>query len=130
MKTLETLEKLRADLKTSMFNKDTFTKDLLRVVISDAQRNSKNPSEEEVIKVLKRMVKSAKECKNEEEIEILETYLPQKMDAVTLTILITETINSQEVTNMKEMGKIMSVIKTHDGVDMAEASKIIKEILS
>lgn len=69
--------------------------------------------DEEVIKILRGMVKNAKTMKNEYEVKVLETYLPQMLDQGDILLIITKIIIDNGITDVKEMGKVMGLLKQH-----------------
>ena len=49
-------EKINADIRTAIMEKDTVKKDLLRVVLAEICRYNKNVSDEEAIKIIKKCI--------------------------------------------------------------------------
>lgn len=67
--------------------------------------------------------------KNTVEIALLEVYLPKQMDATALDALVSSAIVDSGATSMKEMGKVMGLLKSHPEaplIDFGAASKIIR----
>jgi len=141
------LEKLRADLKSSMLNKDNGVKDAIRVIMSEFPKltvpitletgkkttRPKRPEEitnDDIIDIIKGLTKSEKitlELKKEassEYLEILEKYMPQLASTDEITAWIKENINFADYKSpMQSMGAIMKHFgKRADG-------SIVKEIL-
>jgi len=141
------LEKLRADLKSSMLNKDNGVKDAIRVIMSEFPKltvpitletgkkttRPKRPEEitnDDIIDIIKGLTKSEKitlELKKEassEYLEILEKYMPQLASTDEITAWIKENINFADYKSpMQAMGAIMKHFgKRADG-------SIVKEIL-
>lgn len=125
-------EKIKSDLKQSMINKDFEKRDLLRVLIGELNRIDKNITDDNVIKIINKMVKNAEFMNNDKEIKILSEYLPQMLGEKQLEILIKGIINKNGYSTMKDMGKIMSELKQKYGstYDGKMASLIIKKLLS
>lgn len=106
-----------------------------RTMLDDAQ----------VLGVLEKMVKQRHESiaqyraggrddladKEQAEISILQEYLPQALSEPELRELIDAVLAETGATSMKEMGKVMGVIKAkaQGRVDMGRVSAIIKERL-
>ena len=69
--------------------------------------------------------------REQEEIDIIQEFLPQQLDEDELKTIITETAKSVAAQSIKDMGKIMAVLKTDYAgqVDMKIASKLAKEVL-
>ena len=123
-------EQIQADLKTAMLNKDENKKNLIRVILGEFSRVGKELTDEQVIKILKKMLENAKEMSNQVEIDILETYLPKELSKEKLTALILKIIIDNGITSIKEMGKVMSGLKATGALyDGKVASEIIKTIL-
>lgn len=121
-------EQINADLKQAMLQKDEATKSLLRVVIGEFNRVDKVLSDDKATSILKKMVENAKEVGNENEVVILQKYLPQQLSKDELTALISSIIEDYSYSSVKDMGKIMASLKeTHAGrYDGKLASEIVK----
>ena len=107
---------IKKDLMAAMKAKDEVRKDTLRVVMGEFGRaESKELSDEAVIKILKKLIKSEKETlvqvgseENSAFIHIIETYLPQLADENEITAWLQENIDfSQFKSRMQAMGPIM-----------------------
>lgn len=66
------------------------------------------------------------------EITVIQEFLPEQLDEQALDQLITEAIAKSGATSMKEMGKVMGLLKPQlqGRADMAEVSKQIKAKLA
>ena len=66
------------------------------------------------------------------EIEFIKTYLPERIDERELRAIALELKSELGFTDLKEMGKMISILKERLGVKAkpADISKIVKEILS
>ncbi len=107
---------IKKDLMTAMKAKDEVRKDTLRVVMGEFGRaNSKEISDDAVIKILKKLIKSEKETlahlgseKDSAFIQIINAYLPQLADENEITTWVKENIDfSQFKSKMQAMGPIM-----------------------
>ncbi len=124
-------EQLKADLKTAMKARDEDKKSTIRVIMGEFGRaDKKELSDDEVIKVLQKLIKSEKEVlekKGEESspfIEIITTYLPQMATDDEIVAWIEENIDFTQFKNeMQAMGPIMK----HFGA-LADGNRV-KEIL-
>ena len=70
--------------------------------------------------------------KESDEIEIIEQYMPSQIDDEEVDELINQVINETGSSNIRDMGKVMSVLKEkYSGqMDFARASSIVKEKLN
>jgi len=123
-------EKINVDLKNSILNKNDNEKSLLRVIIGEFNRIGKDLSDEQCIKILKKMMENAKLLNNQIEIDILVKYLPKELNSDELEILIHQIISNNYITSIKEMGKVMAELKKSGNIyDGKIASDIIKNSL-
>ncbi len=142
-------EKISLDLKDAMKSGDKFKLSVLRMLKSALQLESISKkhelTDEEVMTVLKKQVKTRKDSitefekynKTEEieklnqEIEILNTYLPAEMTEEEVNKIIDEVFNELNPTGMKDMGRIMKELNAKiTNADMSLVSKRVKERLS
>ena len=101
-----------------------------------------NPGIPELKKALKRnqdsyeqFTKAGREdlaSKEKEEILIIQNYLPEEMTEEEIIKIIQETITSIGATSMKDMGKVIGMIKKNhgDNADMSLVSKHVKSLLN
>ena len=70
--------------------------------------------------------------KEQKEIEIIQSFLPEQIDEEDLIKLAKETISDLSANSMKDMGNVMKVLKdkTSGQADPATISKIVKGLLS
>ena len=110
-------EKIKKDLTAAMKAKDAVKKDALRVVLGEFGRaESKELPDKEVVRVLKKLIKSEKELleksgktEDSEFIRIIETYLPQMAAEENIKTWIVENIDFSEFKNkMQAMKPIMA----------------------
>jgi uncharacterized protein YqeY len=105
---------------------DKTIKTLINTIIGEMDRISKDPSEEQIIKVLNKMYKSNEEVTQTEEIikeqEFLNSLLPKMMSTEELSSIV-------DSLNFKSIGEYMKYFKdNYSGkYDGKELSKIIKE---
>lgn len=109
-------QQIKKDLMGAMKAKDEDKKSTLRIILGEfARADAKELSDEEVIKVLKKLIKSEKETlsqRGSEEdtifIRIIETYLPQMASEDEIVAWIDDNIDlSQFKSKMQAMGPIM-----------------------
>ena len=68
----------------------------------------------------------------EAEIKIIETFLPKQLSEEETKKICKETIDSLGASNIKDMGKIMGIIKQKysDSIDFSKVNIIVKGLLS
>mgnify|MGYP001415939618 FL=1 len=143
-------EKLNQALKT----KDKSTYPTLRLIVSaikDAEiaartKGQKEISDSDIMAILKKMIKQRNEScevykkagRNEllenetKEIEVISNFLPKQLSEEETKKLCQEAIKSSGASSMKDMGKVMGVLKSKhaDTLDFSKVSSIIKELLN
>ena len=143
-------EKLNQALKT----KDKSTYPTLRLIVSaikDAEiaartKGQKEMSDSDIMSILKKMIKQRNEScevykkasRNEllenetKEIEVISNFLPKQLSEEETKKLCQEAIKSSGASSMKDMGKVMGILKSKhaDTLDFSKVSSIIKEILN
>lgn len=103
-------------------------------------------SDEEVLAMLRGMVKSRRESvdlyrqgnrqdladKEESEIAVIESFLPQQMDDAAMAQAIDAAVAETGATGIKEMGKVMAALRAKHAatLDMAKAGAMVKARLS
>jgi len=108
--------------------RDELRRDTLRMVIAAAYNESKRArrdlTDDEVVQVLTREVKSRNEsveayeaggrpdaaAREKAEIEIIRAYLPEQIDQAELERLVREAVDTSGATSAREMGKVMAVL--------------------
>ena len=132
---------INEDLIKNMKAKEAFKVKVLRGINAAIKQvevdTKKEVSEEQVLTILQKQIKQRKESLSiykennrkdladieEQELVILEAYLPKQIDEETLTLIIKSTIDSLEATSMKDMGKVMKALK-EDIAGKADPSKV------
>jgi uncharacterized protein YqeY len=109
-------QQIKKDLMGAMKARDEDKKRTLRVIMGEfARADSKEISDDEVIKILKKLIKSEKETlsqKGSDEdtvfVRIIETYLPQMVSEDEIMSWVNDNIDfSQFKSKMQAMGPIM-----------------------
>jgi len=114
------VEQIKTDMVQAMKDKDTVARDVLRVLKGELQRDFIT-EDSDVIRIIKKMVTNLKETEgDEEEISILEDYLPKQMTESEMKSKVREFVNENHLDSMAAMGMIMSHFKdnhagTYDG---------------
>ena len=141
---------IERDIKALMKSGEKRKVEIVRFILSHLKNEEKEKKRDletsETIQILKRLLKRNQESfdqfnkagrddlasKEKEEIEILQTYLPEEMSEEDLIKIIKETITSSGASSIKEMGKVISLIKkSHgDNADMSLVSKHVKLLLN
>ncbi len=146
----ELREKIQEGLKTAMRAHEALRVSTLRMMIArlkelDIASRPKGVAyvpDEEIVVMLRSMVKSRRESealyrrgnrpdladKENEEITIIESFLPQTLGGAALESAIVVAIHETGATSVKDMGKVMAVLKASHGsaLDMAATSAMIK----
>ena len=141
--------RLQADLKTAMKEKDAFKRDVIRFVMSAIKQievdERKELSDADIEAVLVKQIKQRNDAieqfkaggredlveKNEKELAILKSYLPEPMSEEEVRAILKKIIEETGATGMKEMGKVMGAAKAKIG-SRAEGrliNQIAKELL-
>ncbi|WP_431268710.1 GatB/YqeY domain-containing protein [Dankookia sp. P2] len=129
-----------AALKTAMLARDAATTSTLRMITAKLKDTdiAARPSgvtavpEEQIVAMLRGMAKSRREsvelyrqggreelaAKEEAEIAVIESFLPQQMDAAATEAAIREAIAESGAASIKEMGKVMAVLRAKHAATM------------
>ncbi|TDH60606.1 GatB/YqeY domain-containing protein [Dankookia rubra] len=142
-----------AALKTAMLARDAATTSTLRMITAKLKDTdiAARPSgvtavpEEQIVAMLRGMAKSRREsvelyrqggreelaAKEEAEIAVIESFLPQQMDAAAAEAAIREAIAESGATSIKEMGKVMAVLRAKHAatMDLGKAGPMVKAAL-
>lgn len=141
-------EQIDADLKQAMIAKEPVKTDTLRMlkarIKNEEIAKGKEFNDEEIQSVVASEIKRRKESaqafidggrdelalKEQEEIQVLHSYMPEQMPEEEVKQVIVETISGQNFT-AKDFGKAMSLVmpKLKGKADGAVISKILKEEL-
>ena len=123
-------EKIQADKIWAMKNSPK-TNILLGTVLGELDRISKNPTDDESINVIKKMIESCIECKNMDEAFFLERYMPKSLTIEELSINIQDYCIKNSITEKRQMGLVMKYLKENFNgrYDGKLASQIISNIL-
>ena len=128
------IEKISKDFMSAYKSKDMEKKNFLGVIKTEVTKETKTPEDSYVVGKLKSMIENAEETNSltEYELGIINNYLPTQMTEDVLRVTIGDFITKEELSTMKDMGKIMGYLKSNfEGeYDGKLASTIIKELLS
>ena len=148
-------EKIESNYKNSLKSKEKIEISTYRLILSSikdldiANRsgpNKKETDDEDIKRLLRKMIKQRTESieiytKNnrkdlleveQNEFDLLSTFLPQQLSDADTKKICTETISKLGAQSIKDMGKIMGELKKQypDNLDFAKAGPIIKELLN
>jgi uncharacterized protein YqeY len=153
VKTMSLKKKIEEKLNKALKEKDKNIYPTLRLIVSsikDAEianrtKENKEISDSDITAILKKMIKQRNEScevykkagrtellKNEnKEIEAINIFLPKQLSDEETKKICEEAVKSIGATSMKDMGKVMGVlkIKYSDTLDFSKVSPIIKELL-
>ena len=148
-------EKINEQFNAALKNKNKTLVSTLRLILTAIkERDIANRTIEkkegvkdaEIIKVLRKMKKQRQDSvrlykkgnrqelleQEEKEIEIIDTFLPQQLNEEETKKICEELIKTLGVSSIKDMGKIMGVLKQKysDSIDFSKVNVIVKGLLS
>ena len=148
-------DKIDTDYKNALKSKDKIQISTYRLILSGIKDldisnrsgpNKKNTNDEDIKKLLKKMIKQRSESidiykKNnrrdlleveEKELEILLGYLPKQLSEEETKKICAQTVSKLGVNSIKDMGKVMGELKKQyeDSLDFAKAGSLLKELLN
>ena len=148
-------DKIDTDYKNVLKSKDKIQISTYRLILSGIKDldisnrsgpNKKNTDDEDIKKLLKKMIKQRSESidiykKNnrrdlleveEKELEILLGYLPKQLSEEETKKICTQTASKLGASSIKDMGKVMGELKKQyeDSLDFAKAGSLLKELLN
>ena len=116
-----------------------------RDIVARSKGNNDGITEDEISLMLQTMIKQRTESakiffeagrndlaeKEENEISIISNFLPKQLTNNEILIVIEKTIKETQAKSMRDMGKIMGIIKQKYAgkCDFSEVSKIVKDTL-
>ena len=136
-------------VKSAMRERNKEKTSTLRMALSELKKEEIDRREEitneDSIKILQRMIKQRKESKAQfldagrseladkenEEILILQYFLPEQLSEEAIKIIVLEAISETQAKEPQDMGKVMGALKSKikGNADMGIVSKIVKENL-
>ena len=148
-------EKINDEYKTALKSKDKNKISTYRLILSGIKDldisnrsgpNKKETHDEDIKKLLKKMIKQRNESveiykKNKREdllkieqgeIDLLSTYLPKQLSEEEIKKICLEVISKVGAQSIKDMGKVMGELKKNysDSIDFSKAGSILKELLN
>ena len=143
------ITQIQEDIKTALRSGERLKLTTLRMLLSVIKQKEKDSAkkitDDAILAIIEKQVQLRKEAaelykkadrsellmKENEEAEILQGYLPEKLDAHELRKIIETIISTIGAETIQDMGQIMAEIKKQSkgSIDMKIASNIVKEIL-
>ncbi|WP_415290181.1 GatB/YqeY domain-containing protein [Candidatus Pelagibacter sp. Uisw_136] len=148
-------EKIEANYKNSLKSKNKVEISTYRLILSGIKdidiinrsgANIKETDDEDIKKLLKKMIKQRTESidiykKNDRmdlleveqnEFDLLSSFLPQQLNDEETKKICIDTIGKLGAASIKDMGKVMSELKKSypDNLDFAKAGPLLKELLN
>lgn len=142
-------DRLTNDLKEAMKNKEQVRKSvvtLIRAGIKQCEVDTRQElTDEDIISLISKQLKQRKDAlvdfeksnrtdlieQTNQEIAILENYLPEQLDDVELKEIITKVVEEVGATSMKDMGKVMAktISLVQGRADGKRINAMVKQIL-
>ncbi len=143
-------ELLKEDLKVAMKAKDVFKRETIRFLMSALKQvevdERRELSDDDIYKIIQKSIKQREDAaiqyknadrvdlyeKEDNEANLLKTYLPKQLDEDALKAVITEVIKSCGASSMKDMGNVikLTMVEVGAGADGKSVSKIVKDLLT
>ena len=137
-------------MKTAMRDKDAAKLEVIRMLRAAIQRKEVDDqielNEDQTLAVLQKMIKQAQDSikqftdgdrtdlaeKEQAQVDIMQVYMPAQLDDAEVDTLIAQAIANTGATQMRDMGKVMGVLKAQlaGKADMGKVSGKIKASLS
>ncbi len=142
-------DRLQEDMNAALKAGDKPRLSVLRMALAGVKQrevDTRRPLDDAGVQnVIERMIKQGRDSvsqyrdggrqdlvdKEEAEIVVLQTYLPKPLDDAELDTLIVEAIEASQAQSVKDLGKVMAVIKTRAAgrVDMGAISSRVRSML-
>jgi hypothetical protein len=143
-------DRIQEDMKTAMRSGEKERLGTIRLILAAVKQREVDEritlDDNQVISVLEKMVKQRRESisqfqaggradlveKENAELKVVSAYLPSQLSEAELDALIAEAISQTGATSVKDMGKVMNIIKSkaQGRADMATVGARIKARLS
>jgi uncharacterized protein YqeY len=147
------IQKIEGSYKEALKNKETNKFSTIRLILSAKKdkeiekrtQDKKDINDEDMINILNKMIKQRRESiemyikgsrqdlanKEQDEIKVLESFLPKQFSPDEIKNVCIEVIKKTGATSIKDMGKVMQVLKQDylGKIDFAYAGKILKELI-
>jgi len=150
MKLMNLKDKLQSDLKDAMRTGDELRKNTLRMTLAAikmAEIEKRDPIDElAMLAIIQKEVKSRRESiadaqranrtdlvqTAEQEISLLEQYLPKAIDAAELEALARQVIEEVGATSLREMGQVMKILipRLQGRATGDQTSQVVRKLLA
>lgn len=144
------LDRIKDDMKQAMRAKDKQRLSTIRLILAAVKQQEVDRrvtlEEAEILAILDKMVKQRRDSidqyqkadrpelaeKEQVEIEVIQTYLPQPLSEQEINALIEQAIADSGAESMRDMGKVMGLLKPQlqGRADMGKVSGLIKSQLA
>ena len=144
------ITQIQEDIKTALRSGERLKLTTLRMLLSAIKQKEKDSAkkitDDAILAIIEKQVQLRKEAaelykeadrsellmKENEEAEILQGYLPEKLDTPELTKIIETIISNIGAETIKDMGQVMVKLKSQSqgSIDMKQASNIVRTLLS
>ena len=143
-------EKINKDYIQAMKDRDTIKSSTLSFLKSQLkyvrmEKKTEKVEDVDIIATIKKQIKQRQDsieqytagnrpelaAKEQKELDILKSYLPQEMSTEQLATVIQETMKEVQATSVKDMGKVMKAVsaKVAGQADNREISALVKKAL-
>jgi uncharacterized protein len=142
-------DRLTEDMQAAMKSGDKARLSVLRMALAGVKQrevDTRRPLDDAGVQtVIERMIKQGKDAltqfrdggradlvdKEEAELKVLQTYLPQPFSDAELDTFLAECIDAAGASSLKELGKVMGIIKARAAgrVDMSTVSARVRTML-
>ena len=142
-------DRITEDMKTAMRAGDKSRLGAIRMVLAAVKQKEVDErisvDDESVLVILEKMLKQRRESlsqftdagrkdlaqREQEEIDVISGYMPEPLDEAALDALIAEAISESGAESMRDMGKVMAIVKSRaqGRADMSEVSARVKASL-
>ncbi len=143
-------QRIQDDMKAAMRAKDSERLGVIRLLLAaikqreiDERTSLQDP---QILAVIEKMIKQRRDAytqfkagnrqdlaeKEAFEIEVLQKYLPKPLSEIEIDEIIEKAINATNATSMRDMGKVMTIVKqqTQGRADMNKVSAKVKAKLT
>tara|TARA_B100000953_G_scaffold116322_1_gene95773 strand:+ start:188 stop:634 length:447 start_codon:yes stop_codon:yes gene_type:complete len=147
---LPLLNQIQEDVKSALRNQERLKLTTLRMLVAAIQQKEidtrETITEDGILAIIEKQVQLRKEAaeqyqaadrlelyeKENEEANILKSYLPEKLDHKAMVTIIENTITSVGAKTIQDMGQVMSELKNQSQgrIDMKQASTVVRNLLS
>lgn len=146
--------KISAELKIALKDKDSVRSSTIRLIMAAlkdrdiaarSQGHADGIPENDILSMLGTMIKQRQESmktyrdagreelavREEQEIKIIQEFLPAQLSEAEVEEIIGDLMAEHDVSEMKDMGKVMAVLKSDYAgqIDMAKASSLVRKKL-